>query len=120
MKSILWCCGLFIMVGPSLFGQTDKREFQHYTSKDGLSQNTVNCILQDSYGYMWFGTRDGLNKFDGYNFTVYKNDALDAKSISYNYVQDIIEDNNKNLWVGTLGKGLVRFNRNEENFSIFQ
>jgi ligand-binding sensor domain-containing protein len=64
----------------------------HILSEDGLSQNTVHSILQDSKGFMWFATEDGLNKYDGYNFTVYKNNPRDKNSISDNFIWTIFED----------------------------
>jgi len=82
--------------------------FKHITIQDGLSQSTVNCIFQDSKGYMWIGTQDGLNKYDGYNFTVYKQNPLDTNSISHNWIWNIFEDNHKNLWIATWN-GLTKY-----------
>ncbi len=64
-------------------GQAKDRDltFKHLTPKDGLSQSRVNCILQDKQGFMWFGTWDGLNKYDGYTFTIYRNAPSDSTSI---------------------------------------
>ena len=60
----------------------------YLTSDDGLSQNTVDCILKDSRGFMWFGTQDGLNRYDGYSFVVYRNDPDDLTSLGGNLVND--------------------------------
>ncbi|MDH5367059.1 MAG: ATP-binding protein [Cyclobacteriaceae bacterium] len=91
-----------------------------YDNKNGLSQGTVNCIIQDKYGYMWFGTQDGLNKFDGVSFTVYKNDIDDPNSISDNYITDIAEDSEGNLWIGTRSGGLNRYDINSGVFKSFK
>ena len=76
--------------------------FEHLTVKDGLSQGSVLCVFQDSYGFIWLGTQDGLNRFDGYEFRIYKHDPSDPKSINDNFILSITEDSNKTLWVGTL------------------
>src|SRR5436190_14882834 len=86
--------------------QKQNIRFEHLGIDQGLSQSNVICILQDSRGFMWFGTRDGLNKYDGYKFTVYKNNADDKNSISNNYIQDIKEGKNGCLWIATRGGGL--------------
>lgn len=83
--------------------------FQRYTVEDGLSHSTVNCILQDQQGFMWFGTDDGLNRFDGYSFKVYRNDPDDPDSLSHNMIMGLVEDSQGNLWIGTYGGGLDRF-----------
>lgn len=75
----------------------------------GLSNNSVRCIYQDQHGFMWFGTYDGLNRFDGYEFTVYRNKLGDSASLPYNYINVITEDQNHNLWVGT-GQGIGVYN----------
>lgn len=90
-------------------------KFQHYTSENGLSQRSVMSILQDKKGYLWFGTRDGLNKFDGSKFIIYKHNTEDPKSLSNNNIHSIYEDENGNLWVGTKN-GLNRYNPKEDNF----
>src|SRR6185436_7091889 len=66
--------------------------FETITINDGLSQGMVNCILQDRYGFMWFATKDGLNRYDGYHFVVYRHDPSNAASIADNYVETIFED----------------------------
>ena len=84
------------------------REVDLYTIEDGLSQTTVNCLLQDSKGFIWIGTQDGINKFDGYSFKVFKNDPNDSSTISNNFINSIIEDDKGNIWIGTK-KGLNKY-----------
>lgn len=81
-----------------------------YNVDNGLSQNKVNAILQDHLGIMWFGTEDGLNKFDGYTFKVYRRDPEDKYSLGNNTINALAEDRNWNLWIGTQN-GLYKFNR---------
>ena len=66
--------------------------FNHLTVEDGLSQSSVTCIFQDAKGFMWFGTQDGLNRYDGYNFKVFKNDPEDSTSLINNFIFSIYED----------------------------
>jgi ligand-binding sensor domain-containing protein/serine phosphatase RsbU (regulator of sigma subunit) len=91
-------------------------KFRHLTLDDGLSQSSVRCILQDSVGFMWFGTEDGLNRFDGYEFNVYKPDPTDPNSIGSNKIAVLYEDSGGNIWIGTYGGGLNRFDREQEKF----
>jgi ligand-binding sensor domain-containing protein/signal transduction histidine kinase/CheY-like chemotaxis protein/AraC-like DNA-binding protein len=97
-----------------LRGQDTK--FEQYGINEGLSQNTVSCILQDRKGFMWFGTRDGLNKYDGYKFIVYKRNLQNKNSISANDIKSIVEDEHGNLWIATWAGGLNVFNPREETF----
>ena len=90
--------------------------FGHLGTASGLSQSSVLAIFQDSRGFMWFGTRDGLNKYDGYAFTVYKHYAGSGNSLSHNTVQYIAEDADGNLWLATWGGGLDMFDREKELF----
>lgn len=90
------------------------------TIHDGLSQGMINCIYQDHFGFMWFGTLDGLNRYDGYHFTVYRYDANDQNSISGNWISSIFEDSRGRLWVGTALNGLNVFDRETEKFIRFQ
>ncbi|QCX40344.1 response regulator [Aureibaculum algae] len=94
--------------------------FEHINSSKGLSQNDVNCIYQDEKGYMWFGTHDGLNKYDGYDFTVYQPGMGNENSISSNLIFAIDGDKQGNLWVGTTGGGLNYFDRVTEKFTVFK
>ncbi|MGB0495410.1 MAG: two-component regulator propeller domain-containing protein, partial [Kangiellaceae bacterium] len=93
--------------------------FQHISEQDGLPQSTVNVIFQDSNGFMWFGTYDGLSRYDGYQFVTFKNDPSDVSSISNNIVVSIIEDSNGFLWVGTEQNGLNRFDPKTGKFQRF-
>jgi len=83
--------------------------------EDGLSNNTVNTIFQDKYGFMWFGTDDGLNRYDGYGFKVFRNQINDTASLINNQISTIIEDKQGRLFIGTRD-GLNRFNNYAFNF----
>jgi ligand-binding sensor domain-containing protein/signal transduction histidine kinase len=97
------------------FAQDQKIRFEHLTTDEGLSHSNVTCILQDHIGFMWFGTFDGLNKFDGYNFTFYKYNNKNSGSIAANNIYSIYEDTKGNLWLGTT-KGLSRYDRDKNIF----
>ena len=111
---------LFQVTSNTLFSQKDNFKFEHLGNNQGLSQSNVLCILQDSRGFMWFGTEDGLNQFDGYHFKVYKKDAENNASLSSNYIQDMVEDSRGNLWIATRGGGLNMFDREKEVFIRYQ
>lgn len=111
---------LFLLPFVTVLSQINKIRFNHLSVNDGLSQSTVNAILQDRYGYMWFGTQDGLNRYDGYNFIVYRNDNDDSTTISDNWVWAMLEDTRGDLWVGTYNGGLNRFDRNRNVFENYR
>ncbi len=120
MKSILTFCVLWILITTitypqNISAQKTDLKFEHITTVDGLSQSTVSCILQDSKGFMWFGTQDGLNKYDGYSFTHYQYDPGDSTSMLGNFIHTIIEDVKGNLWIGT-ESGLNMFDQSNNNF----
>src|SRR5579859_1610557 len=96
--------------------QVPNLKFEHIGTDAGLSQSNVTCILQDHNGFMWFGTRDGLNKYDGYKFTVYRNDFSDENSLSNNFISDLVEDREGNLWIATYGGGLNLYIPSEQKF----
>jgi signal transduction histidine kinase/ligand-binding sensor domain-containing protein/DNA-binding response OmpR family regulator len=91
--------------------------FDFYSQEHGLSNNQIHCILQDKKGWMWFGTSQGVCRFDGYRFTVFKNDPEDSTSLKGNLVRAMIEDSKGQLWIGTENGGLNKFNREKEKFS---
>ena len=83
--------------------------FDHLSVEDGLSHTSVYAVLQDRLGFMWFGTAEGLNKYDGYSFTVYKPDPDNANSLSDSYITMIHEDRAGMLWIGAKNGGLHTF-----------
>lgn len=101
------------------FPQPVTIKFSHLSTNSGLSQSNVTCILQDRAGFLWFGTQNGLNRWDGYQFTVYRNDPKDPASLSNNYIRSLTEDARGNIWIGTWGGGINRLNENKYSFSHF-
>jgi signal transduction histidine kinase/ligand-binding sensor domain-containing protein len=97
----------------------DYLSFDSITTEQGLSQNYINCIYQDHYGYIWIGTVVGLNKFDGLDFQIYKSDSESADSISNSDIQCVYETSDGSLWIGT-ENGLDRFNRAENTFTVYK
>jgi signal transduction histidine kinase/ligand-binding sensor domain-containing protein/CheY-like chemotaxis protein len=95
--------------------QNKSADFEQLTIENGLSNSNIQTIYQDSKGFMWIGTQDGLNKFDGINFTVYHHIPGDSSSISENFIVNICEDKKGNLWVGTLN-GLNIYDRITDKF----
>ncbi len=92
--------------------------FHHLTAEEGLSQSSVTCILQDEKGFMWFGTEDGLNRYDGYNFKIFKNSPSDSTSLSNNFVMGLYDDSSGNLYVETQG-GFQKYNPVTESFTNY-
>ncbi len=93
--------------------------FEHLTIEDGLSQNAGLAIFQDSRGYLWIGTQDGLNRYDGYGFKIYKHDPGNPNSLSHNSILSMGEDKNGSLWIGTWGGGLNRYDPTTETFTPY-
>lgn len=111
---------LFLLLAYPAMSQQQDLKFDHFGTGNGLSHSNVLCILQDSHGFMWFGTRDGLNRYDGYAFNVYRNIAGDSHSLSSNYIQSICEDKQGNIWVATTGGGINRYNRQKNSFESYK
>ncbi len=88
-----------------------------YSIAEGLSGESITALFQDSKGFVWIGTGDGLNCYDGYSFTVYRHKIGDKYSISGNYIKSIAEDTDGNLWIGTYAHGLNKWNRDTKRFS---
>ncbi len=111
----------FVLIVFTLHGVTAQKRnfrFHYYTADQGLSQNYVDCILKDSRDYMWFGTRNGLNRFDAYSFTVFKKDPANENSISNNFVQALCEDKYGNIWIGT-NEGLNAYHFEQDRFITY-
>ena len=79
----------------------DNIKFKNITIEDGLSQSTIKTLYQDSNGYIWIGTEDGINRYNGYEFKQYKHDEYDKNSIANSYIVDITEDKNGYIWIST-------------------
>ena len=114
MKHFFTLFSLFFFT-TSNYCQNQNINFKHLTTIEGLSQNWVRCICQDTLGFIWIGTDDGLNRYDGYNFVVYKNNLKNQHSIIGNTITTIFEDSKANLWIGTT-QGLNLYDRNNDNF----
>jgi ligand-binding sensor domain-containing protein/signal transduction histidine kinase len=114
---------LFALAGKSfsqdLYNQSGNNEvFRHLTTKNGLSHNTVTAIIQDAKGFMWFGTEDGLNRYNGYSVDVYKHDPADETTLSHSRIRCLFEDKDGTLWIGT-DEGLDYFDLSTEKFVRF-
>src|SRR5689334_8688286 len=94
--------------------------FTHLTTSDGLSQSNVKAILQDRRGFMWFATRDGLNRYDGNTFVTYKHNPSDPASLSANFIFDLMEDDQGYLWIATLSGGVNKFDPTTERFTHYR
>lgn len=93
------CCSMAIAQDPV---------FNHYTVDNGLPQNSINCIMQDRKGFMWFGTQAWLCRFDGYGYKIFRNEP-GKNSLSNNYIWNIYEDKEEILWITNFGGGVTRF-----------
>jgi ligand-binding sensor domain-containing protein/serine phosphatase RsbU (regulator of sigma subunit) len=96
------------------------KQFEHLSTEQGLSQNIVVSIMQDSRGLMWFGTDDGLNMYDGYRFRPFHHRRDDPHSLSHDRAWRVLEDRHGVIWVGTMGGGLNRFNRKDGTFTHYK
>jgi signal transduction histidine kinase/CheY-like chemotaxis protein/ligand-binding sensor domain-containing protein len=117
-RIFLFSLFLFLVFGTGssfLFGHHSFK-FEKITQAQGLSQSSVNCILQDENGFLWLGTQDGLNRYDGYSFKEYRTNTNDSNSISHNFISALKESAEGYLWIATLGGGLNRFNHRDDTF----
>jgi len=108
-----------ILLAINIFSQ-ENYVFEHFSIPEGLSNPIVHSILQDRYGFLWVGTADGLNRYDGYEFKIYKNDPDDPKSLpAGGAIWALAEDHDGNLWIG--GQNiLVKYDRKNDNFIPIQ
>ncbi len=108
LLSILW-------ISFEAAAQSQAFDFTHLTTKEGLSNSSVKCIIQDHQGFMWFGTANGLNRYDGYTFKIYKHQPGDSSTLTDNVINTVYEDRDSLLWVGT-DIGLHLFDRSKDEF----
>ncbi len=104
----------------SAYAQRNDIRFKHLTKEAGLSQSTVYAIAEDKYGFIWIGTVDGLNRYDGYNLKIYSNSQEDTNSLANNRIYCLLLDNEGILWVATMGGGLCRYNYATDNFTTYR
>lgn len=101
-----------------LNGQFIKYDFEVYNTREGISHNHITAIVQDQKGFLWFGTEDGLNRFDGHDFKVYKHIDNDPHSIVSNFINTLFVDTDGSIWIGT-SNGICKFNPNTEEVQHF-
>ncbi len=127
--SRFFCACLFCLLthvsNASAQQQSTPLRFQHFGAEDGLPQITVSLTMQDRFGYMWFGTQDGLARYDGYSFTVFRHNPQDAATLSSSTIRVLLEDQRHgdrggDLWIGTGGSGLNRLDRSTGNITRYE
>jgi ligand-binding sensor domain-containing protein/signal transduction histidine kinase len=118
IKRAIFCIFLLFLAN-IIWSQNKQMRFRHLDIEDGLSLSSVYTIFQDSKGFMWFGTEDGLNRYDGKNFRIFRPDASNTNSISHKWIDQIYEDKSGLLWFGSRG-GLTSFNPQKEIFTQYK
>jgi len=93
--------------------------FEHYTVDQGLSMSTIKAILQDRHGYIWIATEDGLNRFDGYNFKIFRATSMDPDSLGVSNIQSLFEDRDGYIWLGAYEGGIIRYDPVTDSFQDF-
>jgi diguanylate cyclase (GGDEF)-like protein len=111
---------LILIFSPIVLALDTSIRFNRISTEHGLPQVSANTILSGSRGFIWVGTQEGLARFDGYNFKVFKYNPNNSNSISSSFVQTIIEDRNGNFWLGTRAGGLNRFDPKTETFTHYK
>jgi len=110
---------VYCLLGILPFSNAQNYYFKHYHVENGLSNNSVICSLQDKNGFLWFGTINGLNRFEGYRFKIFRHDPEDSSSIGSNFIRCLYEDRQGFIWAGT-NKGIYIYNTRTEKFSLFE
>ncbi len=110
---------LFLVRAATVFANENTLKFNNISSLEGLSNDWVECVIKDNDGYIWIGTENGLNRYNGYEFTIFNEDPSDPSSISSNYVTSLYVDRKGVLWVGTFDKGLNKYDPITETFERF-
>ena len=120
MKKIAWYFVFVFGIISSVNGQNLTIDFQHLYSKDGLSSNTIYALCRDSFGFLWIGTEDGLNRFDGSNFKIYRRNPNESDGLGVNHVTSLYEDRKGRIWIGTNGGGVAYYDRNTDRIQHYK
>ena len=118
-KPVIFCLFILVGVNQNSKAQNESLRFEHIGIEEGLLNEKITAILQDSKGFLWFGTFDGLFKYDAYSFTRYQFDPFDQNSLSANFIYSIFEDKYDTIWVSTF-EGLCKFDRSTEKFTRYK
>ncbi|HNO12079.1 MAG TPA: two-component regulator propeller domain-containing protein, partial [bacterium] len=122
IKSLLiFATGYWLNPAPqNTYAQSLPDHFSQLTVENGLSHSTIYTVYQDRLGFIWMGTENGLNAYDGYRFIHFKHDPRDSTTLPNNNVTSIVEDEEARLWLGTWGGGLARFDRTTSTFKTYK
>lgn len=111
-RSVFFAC-CYLCFATHIKAQFPQLHFETLTTHDGLSNNTITCLYQDTEGFLWIGTANGLNKYDGNIFQTYYHDAKDTNSLSGNYIMQILQDDSGIFWIATRDGGLTKYDPHE-------
>ncbi|MCI0694705.1 histidine kinase [candidate division KSB1 bacterium] len=111
---------IILCLAAALPAQNDEMKFERISLEQGLSQCSITAIIQDHHGFLWFGTEDGVNRYDGYGFTIFKYDPYNPNALSDNLVTAVYEDRTGTIWVGTHAGGLNKYNPGNKTFIHYQ
>jgi ligand-binding sensor domain-containing protein/serine phosphatase RsbU (regulator of sigma subunit) len=114
----IFLLAILLFLSSILSGQFPNYRIKLFDVKDGLTETVINCIMQDSRGYIWIGTNDGLNRYDGHSFYIFRNKLSDSTTICDNLIRSITEDKSGNIWIAT-SNGLSKFDRADGCFYNF-
>src|SRR5258706_11852739 len=109
---LMYCFSILAQPLPS--PSSDQTRFVHLSINENIAANAVECMLQDTKGFLWFGTTRGLVRFDGYSFLAYRNVVGDSNSLLNDHVLSLCEDHDGDLWIGTAGGGLHRLDKGRD------
>jgi signal transduction histidine kinase/ligand-binding sensor domain-containing protein/DNA-binding response OmpR family regulator len=115
LKYIGLIAGIILLILPDTKGQNNELNFHTISTLNGLTDNNIHCVIQDSKGFMWFGSEEGLHRYDGYNIKVFRHNP-EKPSLSNNFIRALYEDDFGRLWIGTDGGGISLYDLNTESF----
>ncbi|MBN2430205.1 MAG: hypothetical protein JXQ27_01960 [Acidobacteria bacterium] len=119
LRGMVYVCLAGCFCGPGL-SLSSSIQFEHFSTDAGLSQVTGNCIVRDAAGFMWFGTQIGLNRYNGYDFAIFKHNPQRTEGLSDSWAQCLLVDSSGILWVGTQAGGVNRFDPEFQRFSTYR